>query len=60
MKKEYMNVKRAAEYLTLAPSTLYTYIHYKRIPFLKIGERVVFERQKLDDWVNKKQKGTKK
>jgi excisionase family DNA binding protein len=60
MKKEYMNVKRAAEYLTLAPSTLYTYIHYKRIPFSKIGERVVFERRKLDDWVNKKQKGTKK
>jgi excisionase family DNA binding protein len=51
MKEEYFNVKQAAEYLTLAISTIYEYIHYRKIPFCKIGERVVLPKSELDKWV---------
>jgi excisionase family DNA binding protein len=55
MAKKYLNVKSASEYLTLAKSTIYTYVHYRQIPFVKIGERIVFEKAKLDSWVKKKE-----
>jgi excisionase family DNA binding protein len=60
MEKEYLSVKQAAVYLTLSRSTIYTYIHYKTIPFIKIGERVVREKSHLDRWVESQSKGGKK
>jgi excisionase family DNA binding protein len=60
MTQKFLSVKQAAEYLTLAPSTLYSYIHYKAIPFAKIGDRVVFKKDRLDRWVKSKSKGGKR
>jgi excisionase family DNA binding protein len=60
MIQKFLSVKQAAEYLTLAPSTLYSYVHYKAIPFIKIGDRVVFEKCRLDRWVKSKNKGVKR
>jgi excisionase family DNA binding protein len=54
MPQKYINVKQASDYLTLAQSTIYTYVHYKKMPFVKIGERIVFEKTKLDRWVSSK------
>jgi excisionase family DNA binding protein len=55
MAQKYLNVRSASEYLTLAKSTLYTYVHYRQIPFVKIGERIVFEKARLDKWVRSKE-----
>jgi excisionase family DNA binding protein len=60
MTQKFLSVKQAAEYLTLASSTLYSYVHYKAIPFTKIGDRVVFEKDRLDRWVKSKTKGGKR
>jgi excisionase family DNA binding protein len=60
MRQKYLSVKQAAVYLTLAPSTIYTYIHYGKIPFAKIGERVVFEQNRLDRWIKTKTKGDRR
>jgi excisionase family DNA binding protein len=57
MRQKYLSVKQAAVYLTLAPSTIYAYIHYGKIPFAKIGERVVLEQEKLDRWIKSKTTG---
>jgi excisionase family DNA binding protein len=55
MAQKYLNVKSASKYLTLAKSTIYTYVHYRQIPFVKIGDRIVFEKAKLDRWVKSKE-----
>jgi excisionase family DNA binding protein len=53
MRKQYLNVTQAAAYLTLSKSTVYQYLHYKKIPFFKIGERVIFSKSELDKWIKR-------
>ena len=59
MAKKYLSIFEASKYLTLARSTIYTYIHYQKIPFMKIGGRIVFEETVLDKWMQSKQKKEK-
>jgi excisionase family DNA binding protein len=60
MKPNYMNVQQAAEYLSLARSTVYSYLHQRIIPSSKLAGRVVFERSRLDRWVKSKRQGGKR
>jgi excisionase family DNA binding protein len=50
---KYLSVSQAANHITLAKSTLYEYVHYRKIPFIKIGQRIVFETAALDKWMKK-------
>jgi excisionase family DNA binding protein len=56
LEENYLNVAQAAKYLTLAKSTMYQYIHYRVIPYLKIGQRIVFSKNDLDKWIMKHKK----
>jgi excisionase family DNA binding protein len=55
MESNYLNIKKASEYLNIAKSTLYTYVSKQKIPYIKLGDRVLFETRDLDSWL-----GTKK
>ena len=57
MEKKYLTTKDASELLTLAPSTIYTYVHYRKIPFIKIGGRIAFEENTLNQWMQSKRRG---
>ncbi len=46
-----MNIQDAAEYLGFAVHTLYGWTSQRRIPFVKIGGRVRFDKRKLDQWL---------
>lgn len=48
--KYLLTVKEAADYLRLAESTIYKMVSRKDIPFLKIGTRVIFDRDTLSSW----------
>jgi excisionase family DNA binding protein len=45
--KEFLNLKEAAELLNLAPQTIYGQTSAGKIPFLKRGKKLMFERKKL-------------
>lgn len=47
---DFMLVAEAAEYLRVAPSTIYGWVHCRKIPFRKHGSRVVLCRRDLDEW----------
>lgn len=47
-----LNIDQAAAFLNLRPKTLYSYICRRRIPFVKIGSRVLFNPEKLEAWVD--------
>ncbi len=50
-----MDVSQAGEYLGgFSTNTLYGWVSQRRIPFIKIGGRLRFDRRKLDAWVEKK------
>lgn len=56
MKKNYLSVIEAGKYLKLARSTLYTYVYDNKIPHIKIGERVLFDEDDLNAWIDTKKK----
>ena len=54
MKEKYLTIEDVSKVTTLAKSTLYSYVHYQTIPFLRIGGRIVFEKKELQNWIDKK------
>ena len=56
MSKNYMSVEDAKGFLKLAKSTLYDYVHEKKIPHIKVGDRVMFDEIDLVTWMESKKK----
>ncbi len=46
-----LTVAEAADFTRLRVSTIYRYVQARRIPFLKVGSRVLFEREALGNWL---------
>ena len=49
---EILTVQEASKLVRLKPSTIYFYVEARRIPFLKVGSRVLFERDSLINWLS--------
>jgi excisionase family DNA binding protein len=47
----YENVQDTAEYLAFKPSTIYTLVERKEIPFYKVGRLIRFRRVEIDEWM---------
>jgi len=45
-----MDVHEAAEFLRMAPKTLYSLVSQRRIPFRKAGRRLLFLQSELLEW----------
>lgn len=52
--QEFMDTKKAADYLSLARSTLYILIYKKAIPYFKSTRKVYFRKADLDAYIMKK------
>jgi excisionase family DNA binding protein len=48
-----ITVKEASQYLSLSTDTVYRMATSKKLPYLKIGDRVLFDVKSLDQWVEK-------
>ena len=46
-----MDVKMASEYLHFAKSTIYKWVEENYIPHKKLGKRVLFIKNDIDQWV---------
>ena len=51
--KHMMTVKQIAGYLNISVSTVYGMVSARRIPFLKIGSRVLFDLSQIERWIVK-------
>ena len=49
---EVLTIQEAANFTRLKPSTLYSYVERRRMPFLKVGSRVLFEKTSLINWLS--------
>ena len=49
--KEYMNIQQVAQHVKLSVATLYRLTMEHRIPCFKIGGRLVFDPEKIEEWV---------
>jgi len=48
---EILTVKELSKFLNLQRSTIYGYVHKKKIPFIKRGKVLYFERAKILEWL---------
>jgi excisionase family DNA binding protein len=48
---EVFTIREAADFTRLKPATLYAYIASRKIPYLKVGSRVLFGREDLQTWL---------
>ena len=51
MNNTLLNVQETASYLHIATSTLYRWVHQKKIKHTKIGSRVLFSQEYLDEFI---------
>ena len=49
--KKFMDLKSLVQYIPLTTSTIYTMVSKGKIPFHKIGQKLIFDKQEIDDWV---------
>jgi excisionase family DNA binding protein len=48
-----ITAKEASQYLSLSTETIYRMASLKKLPYLKIGDRVLFDVKALDHWIEK-------
>ena len=48
-----ITVKEASQYLSLSTDTVYRMASQKKLPYLKIGDRVLFDVKALDHWIDR-------
>jgi excisionase family DNA binding protein len=46
-----LDIREVATYTGLSIHTLYTMVSQRRIPFVKLGRLVKFDKAKVDDWI---------
>ncbi len=49
MVEKYLNVEEAAEKFRIAKGTLYNWVYQKKIPYRKMGKRLIFVERELDE-----------
>ena len=54
-----ITAKEASQYLSLSTDTVYRMASLKKLPYLKIGDRVLFDVKALDHWIEKHMIGEK-
>ncbi|MGO8987710.1 MAG: helix-turn-helix domain-containing protein [bacterium] len=58
-----ITAKEASQYLSLSTDTVYRMASLKKLPYLKIGDRVLFDVKALDHWIERnmtREKGWKR
>jgi excisionase family DNA binding protein len=48
-----ITAKEASQYLSLSTDTVYRMASLKKLPYLKIGDRVLFDVKVLDHWIER-------
>jgi excisionase family DNA binding protein len=49
-----LSIQEVAEALNIAKITVYKMVSAKRIPFVKLGSRVLFEPEKIGAWIEQR------
>lgn len=53
MEKRLLNINELSEYTRLEKSILYSWVCQRRIPFVKVGFLLKFDKKDIDKWIEK-------
>ena len=54
MEKRFLDIVELAEYLKIKRGTVYVWICYKKIPYVKMGRLIRFDLRKIEKWLEEK------
>ena len=57
MENRLLSVEGSAKYLGVRKSTIYSWAALRKIPSVKIGRRLLFDRKDLDDIIEERKRG---
>ncbi len=57
MENRLLSVEASARYLGVRKSTIYSWAARKKVPSVKIGRRLLFDRKDLDDIIEERKRG---
>ena len=60
MKKKVMTLKEVAQYLKMSESCIIKLVKEKQIPFFRVGYRIYFEENAINEWIEIKEKQEKR
>ena len=49
--KRFLNMDECSEFLGITKGTLYAWVCYKKIPYLKMGRLVKFDLKAIEEWL---------
>lgn len=56
---DFLSIEKVSEFLQIPIATLYDYTHKKKIPFSKVGRKLLFSKKELLEWMKSNRKRTK-
>jgi len=51
MNKRLININELSEYIGMSPSTIYSWVSQRRIPFVKCGRLTKFDLERINEWI---------
>ena len=54
MEKRLLNINEMSEYVGISPGSLYVWVSRGRIPHVKIGRKLMFDKRTIDKWIDSK------
>jgi excisionase family DNA binding protein len=51
LEKRFLNMDECAEFLGVTKGTLYAWVCYRKIPYLKVGRLVKFDLRSIEEWL---------
>ena len=58
--KEIYNIKELSNYLKISPSEIRKLVRQNQIPYFRVGNRIKFEKEKINEWIENLQKDISK
>ncbi len=58
MHRTLLDISETARYLLISKSTLYRWVHQKKIKYIKIGSRVIFMQSDIEEFINNNRANT--
>ena len=58
--KEIYNIRELSNYLKISPSEIRKLVRQNQIPYFRVGNRIKFEKEKINEWIENLQKDISK
>ena len=58
MQRTTLNTDEVAEYLGISKTLVYTLVREQRIPFIRLGKRLLFKLDSIDRWLKENENGS--